>query len=99
MLTMLFLLPFIYKFKTHYLHYAMGAAVAIYVLTINFIIKDLHDRIRELTMKIMSLQEVQLYILSALAITVLYTASWLLSILIYNWKVFLGMEENRNESE
>ncbi|WP_107923798.1 ABC-2 transporter permease [Lysinibacillus parviboronicapiens] len=88
MITTSFLLPFLYKFKMQYLHMAMVGVVVIYLLTISFFIKNLHDVIRALTLKILALQEIQLYFFAMLIIVILYIGSWLLSIRIYERKVF-----------
>ncbi|WP_107949017.1 ABC-2 transporter permease [Lysinibacillus parviboronicapiens] len=88
MITTSFLLPFLYKFKMQYLHMAMVGVVVIYLLTISFFINNLHDVIRALTLKILSLQEIQLYFFAMLIIVIFYIGSWLLSIRIYERKVF-----------
>lgn len=88
MITTSFLLPFLYKFKMQYLHMAMVGVVVIYLLTISFFINNLHDVIRALTLKILALQEIQLYFFAMLIIVILYIGSWLLSIRIYERKVF-----------
>ncbi|MGN4125372.1 ABC-2 transporter permease [Lysinibacillus sphaericus] len=88
MITTSFLLPFLYKFKMQYLHMAMVALVVIYLITISFFIRNLHDVVRELTQKILTLQEIQLYFFAILMVIVLYIGSWLLSIRIYERKVF-----------
>ncbi|MGE6517399.1 ABC-2 transporter permease [Lysinibacillus sphaericus] len=88
MITTSFLLPFLYKFKMQYLHMAMVALVVIYLITISFFIRNLHDVVRELTQKILTLQEIQLYFFAILLVIVLYIGSWLLSIRIYERKVF-----------
>ncbi|MET4560250.1 ABC-2 type transport system permease protein [Lysinibacillus parviboronicapiens] len=88
MITTSFLLPFLYKFKMQYLHMAMVGVVVIYLLTISFFIKNLHDVIRALTLKILTLQEIQLYFFAMLIIVIFYIGSWLLSIRIYERKVF-----------
>ncbi|EON70810.1 ABC-2 transporter permease [Lysinibacillus sphaericus] len=88
MITTSFLLPFLYKFKMQYLHMALVALVVIYLITISFFIRNLHDVVRELTQKILTLQEIQLYFFAILMVIVLYIGSWLLSIRIYERKVF-----------
>ena len=88
MITTSFLLPFLYKFKMQYLHMAMVALVVIYLITISFFIRNLHDVVRELTQKILTLQEIQLYFFAILLVIVLYIGSWLLTIRIYERKVF-----------
>ncbi len=88
MITTSFLLPFLYRFKMQYLHMAMVALVVIYLFTITFFIKNLHDVIRELTRKFLTLQEIQIYFVAILTVIILYIGSWLLSIRIYDRKVF-----------
>ncbi|WP_369436021.1 ABC-2 transporter permease [Lysinibacillus fusiformis] len=88
MIAMSFLFPFLYKFKMQYLNTAMVALIVIYVLTISFFIKNLNDVIRELIRKFLTLQEIQIYFFAILTILILYIGSWLLSIRIYDRKVF-----------
>lgn len=88
MLTTSFLIPFLFRFKMQYLHIAMGAIVVIYFLTVGFFIENLHDILREVTQKFLALQEFQVYSVAISAVVLLYIGSWLLSIRIYEKKVF-----------
>lgn len=88
MITTSFLLPFLYRFKMQYLHIAIGVLIAVYFFIISFFIKNLNDVIRELTHKILTLQEIQLYFIAISTVVLLYIGSWLLSIRIYERKVF-----------
>ena len=49
---------------------------------------NLEEKVEWFVQKLFSLQDVQLYGLIAIVITVLYVGSWLLSIRIYSKKVF-----------
>ena len=88
MLTTSFLIPFLFRFKMQYLHIAMGAIVVIYFFTVGFFIKNLNDILRELTRRFLTLQETQIYLVAILTVVLLYIGSWLLSIRIYERKIF-----------
>lgn len=88
MLTTSFLIPFLFRFKMQYLHIAFGSLVVIYMLTVSFFVENLNDIVRELTRKFLTLQEVQVYSVAILTVVLLYIGSWLLSIRIYERKVF-----------
>ncbi|MCY9518029.1 ABC-2 transporter permease [Paenibacillus apiarius] len=88
MVAISFMLPFSYKFKTQYLLIASGALFGIYMVTISFLFPTFNDTLRELIQKFMSLQETQFYFLTILTVSILYIGSWLLSIRIYEKKVF-----------
>ncbi|MDE1376745.1 ABC-2 transporter permease, partial [Bacillus licheniformis] len=59
-----------------------------YMLTVNFVVQNLNDQIRELIHMLLSLQNALLYLIVAISIITLYGCSWLLSIRIYRNKVF-----------
>lgn len=88
MVTLSFILPIIYKFKTQSLMIAVGALFGIYILIIKFLSPSLNGALRELIQKFMTLQETQMYFVATLTIIILYVGSWLLSIRIYARKVF-----------
>ncbi|MCI1696393.1 ABC-2 transporter permease [Aneurinibacillus aneurinilyticus] len=88
MVTTAFILPFSYKFKSQYLLIASAVLFGLYILAISFFFRNLNDRLRELIQEFMTLQEIQFYFLAILMILILYIASWLLSIRIYERKVF-----------
>lgn len=80
--------PFCYKFKSNYLVIASIAAFGLYMLTINFLVQNLNDQIREFIHMLLTLQNTFLYLIVAISIITLYGCSWLLSIRIYRNKVF-----------
>ncbi|MBN3526167.1 ABC-2 transporter permease [Paenibacillus apiarius] len=88
MVAISFMLPISYKFKTQHLLIASAALFGIYMVTINFLFPTLNDTLRELTQEFMTLQETQFYFLTILMVSILYIGSWLLSIRIYEKKVF-----------
>lgn len=88
MVTLSFILPIFYKFKTQSLMIAVGALFGIYILIIKFLSPSLNATLRESIQKFMTLQETQMYFVAILTIIILYVGSWLLSIRIYARKVF-----------
>lgn len=88
MVTTAFILPFSYKFKSQYLLIASSVLFGLYILAISSFFRNLNDRLRELIQEFMTLQEIQFYFLAIVIILILYIASWLLSIRIYERKVF-----------
>ncbi|MCY8005455.1 ABC-2 transporter permease [Bacillus haynesii] len=83
-----FMLPFCYKFKSNYLLNVSIVAFGLYMLTVNFIVQNLNDQIREFIHMLLTLQNTSLYLIVAISIITLYGCSWLLSIRIYRNKVF-----------
>ncbi|MCY7914814.1 ABC-2 transporter permease [Bacillus haynesii] len=83
-----FMLPFCYKFKSNYLLNASIVAFGLYMLTVNFIVQNLNDQIREFVDMLLALHNTSLYLIVAISIITLYGCSWLLSIRIYRNKVF-----------
>ena len=88
MVAISFMFPISYKFKTQHLMIASAALFGIYMVTINFLLPNLNDTLRELIQKFMTLPEIQLYLIAILTVVLLYIGSWLLSIRIYERKVF-----------
>ncbi|MFJ7953758.1 ABC-2 transporter permease [Lysinibacillus sp. NPDC096418] len=88
MITTSFIIPFLYRFKMQYFHIALGVLAAIWLFTITFFIKNLHDVLSELTRKFLTLQETQIYLIAIVTVILIYMGSWLLSIRIYEKKVF-----------
>ena len=82
------LFPFSYKFKSQYMLIGALVSLVIYLVIIPFFIPDVNDKIRELVQMLLTSQSTQLYLFIALSIMVLYVCSWLLSIRIYERKVF-----------
>ncbi|NPC91310.1 ABC-2 transporter permease [Bacillus sp. WMMC1349] len=83
-----FMLPFCYKFKSNYLLIASIMAFALYMLTVNFVVQNLNDKIREFIHMLLTLQNTSLYLIIAISVITLYGCSWILSIRIYRNKVF-----------
>ena len=93
-----FYFPFSYKFKGQYFLNGTliigAAALVISQFIVPKILPTLDDtmnlgeKVESLIQKLFSLQDMQLYGLIAIVIIVLYVGSWLLSIRIYNKKVF-----------
>lgn len=83
-----FMLPFCYKFKSNYLLIASIVAFGLYMLTVNFVVQNLNDQIREFIHMLLTLQNTYLYLIVAISVLTLYGCSWLLSIRIYRNKVF-----------
>ncbi|MCY8065393.1 ABC-2 transporter permease [Bacillus haynesii] len=83
-----FMLPFCYKFKSNYLLNVSIVAFGLYMLTVNFIVQNLNDQIREFVDMLLALHNTSLYLIVAISIITLYGCSWLLSIRIYRNKVF-----------
>ncbi|AUZ37052.1 ABC-2 transporter permease, partial [Bacillus sp. MBGLi79] len=71
-----------------YLLTASIVAFGLYMLTVNFVVQNLNDQIRELIHMLLTLQNALLYLIVAISIITLYGCSWLLSIRIYRNKVF-----------
>lgn len=80
--------PFSYKFKSQYMFIASVVFFAIYLVVVNFFIPNLNDIMREFVQVLLTVQTAQLYLFIALAVLMLYACSWLLSIRIYERKVF-----------
>lgn len=88
MVVMSFILPICYRFKMQYLTISVGVLFGIYLVVIIYLIPNFNDIVRELTQKFMTLQEAQMYFIAILTTVILYIGSWLLSIRIYEKKVF-----------
>lgn len=84
-----FSFPFSYLFNSPYLLFAIGGAlIVIYFIIISLFIPNLNDIIREITQKVLLLENYHLYLSVMAAVVFLYIISWLLSISIYSRKVF-----------
>lgn len=88
MVAMSFILPICYQFKTQSLMIAVGILFGLYMVTINFLFPSFKDTLSELTQRFLTLQDIQMYVVATLTIIILYFVSWLLSIFIYERKVF-----------
>ncbi|MFJ7933324.1 ABC-2 transporter permease [Sporosarcina sp. NPDC096371] len=80
--------PFSYKFKSQYMLIGALVSLVIYMVVIPLIIPNSNDKIREFVQVVLTLPTTQFYLLIALSVLVLYVGSWLLSIRIYERKVF-----------
>lgn len=87
MVAISFMFPISYKFKTHYLLIALGVLLGIYMFTISLLV-PINDILRELARKFLTLHETQMYSIAIITTVILYIGSWLLSIRIYEKKVF-----------
>ncbi|MGM7636977.1 ABC-2 transporter permease [Bacillus sp. Hm123] len=88
MVSVSLMFPFSYQFKTRYLHIGGLVLVGICMVVINTLIPNWLDIIRENVQILLSIQNVNVYLLIMFSIIILYVCSWLLSIRIYNKKVF-----------
>ena len=83
-----FMYPVAYKFTSKYVNITFFTCFGLYLAIIMFFIPNLNDQIRETFTKIMSLGESQLILYAGLTLVITYILSWLLSIRIYEKKVF-----------
>ncbi|WP_313894501.1 ABC-2 transporter permease [Psychrobacillus sp.] len=81
-------LPFSYKFKSQYLLIASLVSFALYMVINNFVFQNLNEKMSELVGMLLALQNAQFYLIIAFFVISLYACSWLLSIRIYERKVF-----------
>jgi len=82
------LFPFSYKFKSQYMFVGGLVFLVIYLAVIPLIIPNVNDRIRGFVHEVLTLPATQFYLFICLSVIVLYACSWLLSIRIYERKVF-----------
>ena len=88
MLAMSLIFPFAYRFKSQYiLIVALGLGL-MYVYVRSLFVPNLNDKTGELIQIVLTLQPAQFYLFVVLAAIALYACSWLLSIRIYERKVF-----------
>lgn len=87
MVTISFMFPIAYKFKTQYLLIALSVLFGIYMLTISLLV-PINDILRELARTFLTLQETQMYVVTSITVIILFIGSWLLSIRIYERKAF-----------
>lgn len=80
--------PFSYKFKSQYILIGALVSLAIYLMIIPIFIPNVTDIIREFVQMLLTLQAAQFYLIIVLSVMALYACSWLLSIRIYERKVF-----------
>lgn len=83
-----FAFPFSYRFKSQYLMIASGVLFVLYLVIATKFIPDVNDRLREGIRTILSLDNTLLSTGGILTVILLYIFSWMLSVRIYNRKVF-----------
>lgn len=88
MIMIAFILPFSYKYKSQYLLIGSIILFALYMVAYNLLEQNLNTLIGDLTNKVLSLPELQLYLGSGVLVLLLFAASWMLSNRVYGKKVF-----------
>lgn len=83
-----FMYPFSYKFTSKYLLFTFIFGFGLYLLAIKLFILNINDLLRAFISKLTALMEVQVMVVALITVSVIYCASWLLSIKIYGKKVF-----------
>lgn len=83
-----FMLPFSYTFKSQYLLIGTLVLFAVYMVAANSLIPDLNDRVRSYTAALLALEKEKLYVILIGTASLLYGCSWLLSVRIFEKKVF-----------
>ena len=78
--------PFSYKFSSKYLSFAGMLGLGLYLLTLKFLVPNLHDQIRAFVAKVTVFMEPQSMFFTFLMATVLYGISLFLSVKIYERK-------------
>ncbi|WP_233529612.1 ABC-2 transporter permease [Bacillus atrophaeus] len=82
-----FIFPFSYQFNSRYLFIGSLILFGIYMV-INTLFRNLNDIIRENVRILLSLQNINVYLLILFSVIILYICSWFLSIRIYRNKAF-----------
>lgn len=88
MATMAITMPLVYKFKQQHLLTGIFILVGIYMVTFKMIYAGFTEVFTEVIQWVRTLPEIQLYSFTGIIILFLYAGSWLLSIRIYERKVF-----------
>ncbi|MBA4538301.1 ABC-2 transporter permease [Bacillus aquiflavi] len=88
MLIASFMYPFSYKYKSQYLFTVTIFVFGAYFLAIKLFIPNLNDLIREYVVNLLAFANVPILVVIAIVILVIYSVSWMLSIKIYENKVF-----------
>lgn len=83
-----FLFPFSYKFSSKFLLIGSIALFGIYLFVVNLLVPNINDKIRSITAKILELNNTQLFVGTGVILIIIYLLSWLISIRIYEKKVF-----------
>ena len=87
-LVLSFLFPFSYQFTSKYLLIGSFSFFGIYLLIGKFLVPNINDEIRSIIAKILEFNNTQIVIGAGIMLSILYLLSWLLSIRIYEKKVF-----------
>ncbi len=87
MLILSIFFPFTYKFKSKNMMAGGMILFVVYLFTVNFLIPDLHDRIRTFTAKALAFGETQLALTGGVAVVLVYFLSWLLSLRIFKKQI------------
>ena len=83
-----FIYPLSYKFSTKYVNITLIACLAVYMAVMKLFIPNLNEQIGKTFTKIIGLGESQLIIYAAFILVITFSLSWLVSIRIYEKKVF-----------
>lgn len=88
MISTSFMFPFSYQFKTKYLFRGLLVLGAIFLVLINTLVPNFLDIIRGSFRMLLSIQNINVYLLIIFSIISLYVCSWMLSMHIYKNKAF-----------
>lgn len=88
MLIFSFIFPFTYKYKSNYLLFATIGIFILYMFVVNTLIPNLNDQIGSITAKILAFSDTKIMIGAIIILSLLYLISWLISIRVYEKKVF-----------
>ncbi|MGX1262316.1 ABC-2 type transport system permease protein [Rossellomorea marisflavi] len=88
LLSLSFMLPFSYRFASKYLMIASLVLFVAYFAVVNMFIPNLNDMIRESVGTLVSLQSTLPYLIVCVSVLLIFALSWVLSIRIYEKKVF-----------
>lgn len=80
--------PFSYKFESKYLLVTFFIGFAVYLLAAKFFVPDINDQLGVFVSKLTSVLEVKVMMFTLITVIILYGVSWLISIKIYEKKVF-----------
>ncbi|MED4800742.1 ABC-2 transporter permease [Bacillus atrophaeus] len=83
-----FIFPFSYQFKSQSLFKGSLILLGIYMVLVNTLFRNLNDIMRECVRILLSLQNLNVYLLILFSVMILYVCSWFLSIRIYRNKAF-----------
>lgn len=88
MLMFSFIFPFSYKYKSNFLLFATIGIFILYMFVVNTLIPNLNDQIRSITAKILAFSDTQIIIGAIIILSLLYLISWMISVRVYEKKVF-----------